>query len=63
MAKEKVASGFDPEAQYRVTLNRVVRHGSMILRPRDEDILLKGRLVEALGDAIETFEKVEPAGE
>lgn len=63
MAKEKAASGIDPEAQYTVTLNRVVKHGPLILRPRDENIVLKGRLVEALGDAIETFEKVEPAGE
>lgn len=63
MAKAKAASEIDPEAQYSVKLNRVVRHGILILRPRDENIVLKGRLVEALGDAIKTFEKVDPTGE
>lgn len=64
MAKAKGASEIDPEAQYRVTLNRVVKRGSIVLRPRAEtDIILKGRVVAELGDAVETYDQVQPISE
>lgn len=56
MAKKPSAS-VDPDAQYRVVLTRTVKVGSAVLRPRNENIV-KGKLIETLGDAVESYEKV-----
>lgn len=57
MAKAPRSTTIDPEAQYRVKLSRPVRDGLLILRPRD-DVVVKGKRIEALGDAVASFEKL-----
>ena len=47
----------DPAAEYAVKLNRAVPFGSMILRPKDA-VRVKGKTLVALGDAVESYEKV-----
>lgn len=47
----------EPEEQYRVKLTRNVTHGGVILRPRD-DLIVKGKVVAALGDAVDKIETI-----
>lgn len=49
-----------PEEQYRITLNRAVTlPNGTILRPRDHDVVVKGKVLSSIGDAVESFEQIE----
>jgi len=57
---QDVPKVFEPEALYKITVNRVckVHDGATILRPSALDILVKGKIATQIADAIVTAEKV-----
>ena len=48
---------FEPEARYRLTLNRVVMNGPNVLRPSDE-VIVTGDYAQTIRDAIDSAEKL-----
>ncbi|MBI1649880.1 hypothetical protein [Hyphomicrobium sulfonivorans] len=57
MAKAPRAQAIDPEAQYRIKLNRVVQIGTTVLKPKDDNIV-KGKRLAELGEAVTSYQKV-----
>ena len=61
MAAKKKASIYDPEAQYVVKLNRVADGpGGVKLLPPNRNVV-KGKFIDALGDAVDSAELVPDA--
>lgn len=54
------AATYDPEANYRITVKRVVQvgDGSVYLRPSSPNIVVSGAYATTIADAIETAEKI-----
>jgi len=57
MAKKPRTTAFEADARYRIKVNRVVPFGAMKLKPA-HDYTVTGRVAIALGEAIESAEKV-----
>ena len=66
MAKAKAATTagdlrppntFEPDARYRLRLNRVVMNGPNVLRPSHE-VIVSGAYAETIRDAIDSVEKL-----
>ena len=55
--KPRTSTAFEDDARYRIKVNRVVPFGSMKLKPA-HDYTVTGRVANALGDAVESAEKV-----
>jgi hypothetical protein len=48
---------FEPDARYRLNLNRVVMNGPNVLRP-SHDVIVAGAYAETIREAIDSAEKV-----
>ncbi len=58
-AKTSVKPDYQPDAQYRVRLLRTVKLvGGQMLRPSDDDVVVKGKVAAKIDDAIESAELV-----
>jgi hypothetical protein len=52
---------YEPEANYRITVNRVVQvggAGAVYLRPSSHNIVVSGAYAQTIDDAIVTAEKI-----
>jgi len=56
-AVQNLPERFEPDARYRLTLNRVVMNGPNPLRPSHE-VIVTGSYAETIRDAVDSAEKL-----